>query len=289
MRLINNLTEIIGNYNYFIVDIWGVIHDGSAPYPNVIETLKYLRDNNKKIGFLSNAPRRSAKVKDVLAKFGVTPDLYDFVFTSGESAYEDLELNASNNYDRFGKKYLYIGPHKDLDLLEGLDYERVDNPAEASFVINTGFDHDNSQLSEKLPIAIQANNFKLPMLCINPDLIVVKQNGQEMLCAGALAREYQKIGGKVFYYGKPYSKVYEDVLKKFSSPSKEKIVAIGDGLETDIKGANDFKIDNVLISGGILVKELDIEFWQNPDEDKIKKICNNYKIFPNYIISNLKI
>ena len=127
------------------------------------------------------------------------------------------------------------------------------------------------------------------MLCVNPDLIVVKQNGIEMICAGALALEYQKIGGTVHYYGKPFSKVYQMVLEKFLIADKSKIIAIGDGLETDIKGASDFEIDNILVTGGILANDLEIKFWQVAEDEKLKKICNNYKIFPNYIISNLRI
>ena len=127
------------------------------------------------------------------------------------------------------------------------------------------------------------------MLCVNPDLIVVKQNGIEMICAGALALEYQKIGGIVHYYGKPFPKVYQMVLEKFLMPNKDKIVAIGDGMETDIKGASDFKIDSILVTGGILAKQLGIKFWEVAENEKLNKICNNYNLFPNYIISNLRI
>jgi len=289
MKKISGLSEIIQDYDYYIFDIWGVIHDGSKLYPNVLETLSYLRKNHKKICFLSNAPRRASKVESILNKFGINNQLYDFVLSSGESTFAELKDNQDNDYKNFGKKYFYIGPEKDLDLLEGLFYQKVDELDKADFVLNTGFDNDNSTIHEKLPLAIQASKFRLPMLCVNPDLIVVKQNGEEMICAGALALEYKKLGGDVHYHGKPFKRVYEMVLEKFSMPNKDSFLAIGDGLETDIKGANDFKINNVLVSGGILAKELKINFWQDANEILLKKVFDKYNIFPNYIISNLKI
>ena len=289
MKYINGATEIIEKYDYFIFDVWGVIHDGSNTYPQAVETFEYLNKIGKKVCLLSNAPRRASKVAELLSHFGVTPNLYDFILTSGEATYLDLHQNQQNNFTNFGKNYFYIGPQKDIDLLNGLDYQRVEDPSKAHFALTTGFENENSKISEKLPLAIQANKFKLPMLCVNPDLIVVKQNGIEMICAGALALEYQKIGGIVHYYGKPFPKVYQMVLEKFLMPNKDRIVAIGDGMETDIKGASDFKIDSILVTGGILAKQLGIKFWEVAENDKLNKICNNYNVFPNYIISNLRI
>jgi HAD superfamily hydrolase (TIGR01459 family) len=289
MRHINGIKEIVEKYDYFIFDVWGVVHDGSSLYPQALETFQYLNKIGKKICFLSNAPRRASKVAKTLNDFGITPNLYEFILTSGESSYIDLQQNQKNNFTNFGKNYFYIGPNKDIDLLDGLEYKEVEDPSQADFVLTTGFENENSKISEKLPLAIQANEFKLPMLCVNPDLIVVKQNGIEMICAGALAMEYQKIGGTVHYFGKPFSKVYQMVLEKFLITDKSKIIAIGDGLETDIKGASDFKIDNILVTGGILAKDLGIKFWQVAEDENLKKICNNYNIFPNYIISNLRI
>jgi HAD superfamily hydrolase (TIGR01459 family) len=289
MKLLKGLDEIIDNYQYFILDVWGVIHDGSSLYPDVLNTLKFLRNKNKQICFLSNAPRRAKVVEKVLNNFGITPNFYDFILSSGESSFIELYNNQNQNYQIFGKKYFYIGPDKDLNLLDGLAYERVDSISKANFIINTGFDNENSTIDEKLAIAIEGINYKIPMLCINPDLIVVRQNGQQMICAGALAIEYEKLGGHVYYFGKPFDIVYNLVLEKFSNTDKSKYIAIGDGIETDIKGANDFGIDNVLVSGGILAKELNIQYWQEPDELKLNKIFNKYNIFPNFVISTFKI
>jgi HAD superfamily hydrolase (TIGR01459 family) len=325
-------------YDYFIFDVWGVVHDGNTVYPGAIEAISFLRDQGKKICFLSNAPRRSSKVLEVFNRLGITPNLYDFILTSGEATFLDLKKNQENGFKTFGKNYFYIGPTKDIDLLDGLDYVRVSEASQANFTLTTGFDNDNSVLTEKLPLALEAKKFNLPMICVNPDMIVVRQSGHELICAGTLAREYEKIGGKVFYYGKPFPTVYKMVCEIFnnletaplfksafsekleggaqhrtaaysniredssSAPtaqlplkvgfkkrSTEKMIAIGDGLETDIKGSNDAGIDSVLVTGGILSNQLQIKFWQDASESKLKKICYSYETFPKFIISNLKI
>jgi HAD superfamily hydrolase (TIGR01459 family) len=289
MNFISSIKEISSQYDYFIFDVWGVIHDGSNAYPGAVETITYLRQQNKKICFLSNAPRRASKVGDVLNKFGATPDLYDFILSSGEATFLDLKKNQENGFKNFGPNYFYIGPQKDIDLLDGLNYTRVKDAAKADFAITTGFDDESSTLSEKLPQAIAAKENNLKMICVNPDTIVVKQDGIEMICAGTLARQYEKLGGEVIYYGKPFQSVYKMVCEFFNNPENKKILAIGDGMETDIKGAADLGIDSLLITGGILSKELSVSYNQTVDKNKLETVCGKYNLFPKFIISNLKL
>ena len=289
MNFIKSIKDITDKYDYFIFDVWGVVHDGSKAYPGAVEAIKYLRQQGKKICFLSNAPRRANKVAAVLNKFGVTSDLYDFVMSSGEATFLDLQKNQQNGFKDFGKNYFYIGPKKDIDLLEGLEYQQVENASEANFAITTGFDHDESILAEKMPQALDAKKYNLPMICVNPDMIVVKQNGQEMICAGALALEYKKIGGNVIYYGKPYVSVYEITCQLFNSSNKAKMIAVGDGMETDISGAKNFGIDCLLVTGGILSKSLNITFDQEAKKSDLQQVFNQYQLFPQFITSNLKL
>ena len=289
MNFISNIKEISSQYDYFIFDVWGVIHDGSNAYPGAVEAIAYLRQQNKKICFLSNAPRRADKVGGVLNKFGVTPDLYDFILSSGEATFLDLKKNQENGFKNFGPNYFYIGPQKDIDLLDGLDYKRVEDATKADFALTTGFDHEASTLAEKLPQAIAAKENNLKMICVNPDMIVVKQDGIEMICAGTLARQYEKLGGEVIYYGKPFQSVYKMVCEFFNNPENKKILAIGDGMETDIKGAADFGIDSLLITGGILSKELSVSYNQTVDKNKLERVCARYNLFPKFVISNLKL
>jgi HAD superfamily hydrolase (TIGR01459 family) len=225
----------------------------------------------------------------VLSKFGVTPNLYDFILSSGEATFLDLKKNQENGFKNFGRNYFYIGPQKDINLLDGLNYVRVDDATKANFALTTGFDHEASTLAEKLPQAIAAKENNLKMICVNPDVIVVKQDGVEMICAGTLARQYETIGGEIIYYGKPFQSVYKMVCDFFNNPENKKILAIGDGMETDIKGATDFGIDSLLITGGILSKELSVSYNQTVDKNKLETVCARYNLFPKFVISNLKL
>jgi HAD superfamily hydrolase (TIGR01459 family) len=289
MKFINSVKEISEKYNYFIFDVWGVVHDGSNAYPGAIEAITYLRNNGKKICFLSNAPRRAFKVATMLEKFGVTKNLYDFVMSSGEATFLDLKKNQESGFKDFGRNYFYIGPQKDIDLLDGLDYNKVEKASEANFAITTGFDGDESTLAEKMPEILESIKNNLTLICVNPDMIVVKQNGKEMICAGALAKEYKKLGGKVIYYGKPFPSVYKIVSETFGSPKNSEMLMIGDGMETDIKGARDFQIESLLITGGILTNLLGINYHQNADQTKLENFCKQHQLFPNFVISSLKI
>ena len=283
---ISGISSIIDKYQYFILDIWGVIHDGTALYPQVLETLQYLKQAKKTVCLLSNAPRRAHIVVDFLTKMGISSDLYSFVLTSGEAVYLDLQHNQQNGFINFQQKY--AGPLKDQDLLNGLNYQQTDVSL-ANFILNTGFDNDYSILQEKLPLLKKAKERDLPMICANPDLMVVKQTGQKIICAGVMAQYYQSLGGKVFYYGKPLVKVYEILHNLLEKPNKSSIVAVGDGLETDILGANSFQIASLLVTGGILTHELKSSFCQQVHLDKIKNVCQKYSAIPNYTISNLSL
>ncbi len=291
MIFYKNISEISDKYDLFILDLWGVIHDGEKLYPGVLESLKALRKLDKKICFLSNAPRRSAKVADVLFRFGIGTDLYDFILTSGEATY--LYLQSTNKKGLIGSpsnniyNYYYIGPKKDADLLDGLGYVETERASEANFAVTTGFDDGNYNIAEKLPQLIEAAQNNLPMICVNPDLMVIRQSGEKMLCAGVLALEYQKLGGKVIYFGKPHNMVYEQVLQLFYTQDKTRILAVGDGIETDILGANKNQIDSALIAGGILSIELKVKYGELPNADAMQKICEQYKAYPTFIIGGL--
>ncbi|MBU6339833.1 MAG: TIGR01459 family HAD-type hydrolase [Rickettsiales bacterium] len=287
MQFKSDLFEFADSYEYFIFDIWGIIHDGSELYPNVVCAISALRQKNKKICFLSNAPRRASKVAEVLERLGIKKEFYDFIITSGEAAYFDLKKNQENDFKNFGKNYLYIGPKKDLGLLDGLNYNMVNEAKDADFALATGFDHDNATIKEKLPQIIDAKNHNLPLICVNPDFMVVRQDGSEALCAGVIAKEYEKMAGLVIYYGKPYEAVYKIVCEMFKFPDNSKILAIGDALETDIKGANNFKIDCALVTSGILSNKLHIKYGETADKNKLEVICKNYNLFPTFVIPKL--
>ena len=241
-----SLQDIVAPHDGLIVDLWGVVHDGTALYPGVAETLAWLHANNKPVVFLSNAPRVSAKARAVLDKLGIDPDHYLDVITSGQVAHDLLD----QDHDWLGTKYYYLGPGKDEDILADLaDYQRVSDPAQADFVLNTGYERDFQPHDEVLPTLERLLQHELPLLCVNPDHEVVKIDGTQMLCAGSLAEAYADMGGMVDYVGKPFEDVYERALNVLGSGN---VLCIGDNPLTDIMGAQEEGLDSLLITGGIL-------------------------------------
>ncbi len=278
VNFIKYICEISLHYTHYIFDLWGVIHDGSNLYPNVKDSLRKLRSQNKSICFLSNAPRRAFVAEEVLNSLGIEKDYYDFIITSGESLFIDMTKNQYNNYKKFGKSFSYFGPDKDKNLLDGLDYKIVDIK-EADFGIITGFKNDASTIEMEVPDLELALKHNITMICANPDFKVIKQNGEEYPCAGILAKKYEDLGGKVIYYGKPFSAVYQLVIDKFKELSNlpeinlKNILAVGDAFETDIKGASFANIDCAIISGGIYSNRLQ-ESSDNNKEKILKEIDN---------------
>lgn len=286
----NNFLEISEKYQYFIFDIWGVLHDGSELYPNVAVTLEYLKKKNKNICLLSNAPRRSHKAESVLQNFNINKgDLYDFILTSGEATYNFLASNQESGYKQFASKYLYIGPQKDIDLLDGLNYQITNDENEAGFVLVTGFDHEDSTIDEKMDEINRSIKAGLTMICVNPDKIVVKKSGKSQLCAGVIAKKYEELGGKVIYFGKPYQNVYNEVFRLFSidSHNLNQVLAIGDGLETDIKGANNNNISSIFLTSGIISVILGNKYSELPNRDQLQYQFELHDSFPDYVIPNL--
>ena len=206
-----------------------------------------------------------------LIRLGIANDLYTGIITSGEAAFDYLATSSP-----WGKTYLYIGPEKDRTLLNGLSYTETTSVEEAQFVICTGFDHDDSTLAEKLPALQAALIRKLPLICANPDMEIVRITGKRALCAGVMAEWYEENGGNTYYFGKPYKIIYDMALAVYKL-HPENTFAIGDNLNTDIKGANNAGIRSVLVTGGVLNEEIQ-------KGHKIEDICKDNGNIPTYLI-----
>ena len=273
MKPIHSITDIAEQYDAFIIDLWGVMHDGTQLYAGAKAAIAALHAAGKKVIFLSNAPRRNDRPRATLLQMGILPEQFVQIVTSGQVAYEQLRQQP-----RFGSHYYYLGPSKDEDILDGLpSITRVDSPAKADFILNAGFEYDFQPEAEIEPLlqALHAEN--LPLLCVNPDLEVVKQDGTRLLCAGWVARRYEQLGGTAEYVGKPHAAVYEVCFETLGA--REKICAIGDNLLTDILGANHVGIDSLLITGGILKSE----GGEHPSAEKLADLCKQAKAEPTYV------
>jgi len=264
IRVINGMRELAPEYDGLILDLWGVVHDGTTPFPGVLDCMERLIAAGKRLVLLSNAPRRSDDVMRRITRIGVPERLYHGIMSSGEEAWLHLKHRDEPFYAALGHRCVHIGSERDLEIREGLDLVFVDVPAEADFILNTGPAEWEDTLETYMPVLSEALSRGLPMVCANPDLVVV-HNGKPALCAGALAEEYQRLGGRVRWHGKPYPSVYESCLGLLGIGEKRRILAIGDSLRTDIAGAAGAGIDSLFIAGGIHADEFSNDGGLDPE------------------------
>jgi HAD superfamily hydrolase (TIGR01459 family) len=254
VRLIRGIEEITAAYDGFILDLWGVVHDGVTPYPGVLDCLRRLREIGKPVVFLSNAPRRADDVVRRIGKIGVPEGLYDGVMSSGEEAWQYLYRRDDPFYAGLGRACLHICSDRDLEIREGLGLDYVDRPEAAEFILNTGPAQWEDTIADYDGVLRAARARGLPMVCANPDLVVM-HGGVMALCAGALAEHYEAIGGLVRWHGKPHPSVYRSTLELIGIGDRRRLLAIGDSLRTDIAGAAAAGIDSLLIAGGVHADE----------------------------------
>src|SRR5210317_2093522 len=243
------LRSIVENYDLYYIDLWGVVHNGIKLHPEAIKVLNELELKGKEYVLLTNAPRPSGAVKAFLKNMNLEEKIRNHVFSSGEASLNYLK----NNF--LSKKFYHIGPPRDFDLFKEL-FEK--------------YDEDLNYYKD-----LFQKNINKQMVCTNPDLIVDKGNKRE-LCAGSVAMVFEKMGGKVIYFGKPYPEVYNQSIDN----KNKKVLCIGDNLNTDIKGANLLNYDSLLISNGVHKKEI--------EKNGLDVVSKNYEAICNFIQNELK-
>jgi len=246
-KRIQGLSQIADAYQLVLCDVWGVLHNGVTPRQGAIEALSQFRASGGTVIMITNAPRQRKSVFIQLENMGVPAGTFDGIVTSGDVT-RDLIRNGARNM-------LHIGPEKDVNLFEGIDINLVEE-ADAQAVICSGlWDEQTETPEDYLALLNRLKAKDLPFICANPDIVVEVGDHLEY-CAGAIAREYSRIGGKTLIAGKPHHPIYDVAIgeaEKLSGKSFEKsaILAIGDGMPTDIKGAADYGLDALFISAGI--------------------------------------
>jgi len=253
---LEGIAPLAERFDGFILDLWGVVHDGVKPYPGAVDCLARLKALGKRSVLLSNAPRRAWAAQAAMRAMGIADDLYDGILTSGEAVHIALRDRTDPWFAALGPRVLHLGPERDRNVIEGLRLERVATPSEADFVLNTGpDDHQAGQTVEDfLPLLEACLEASLPMICANPDLEVIR-GGVRVICAGALAERYAAMGGEVRSLGKPDPAIYSAVFAMLGlAPSR--VLAVGDSLRTDIAGAAAVGIASAWVLGGIHAEEL---------------------------------
>ncbi len=270
--MIRSLAALSARYDGYIVDIWGVVHQGGPAFPEAVRCLQRLREAGKRVVFLSNAPRRAVIVAAILEAKGIAAALHDGVISSGEAARLALAARDEPALAALGPRYLLLGPAASDDLLDGLDYRRTDDLATADFLLGIGLDAHRPTVAAHEPGLRAAADRGLIMLCVNPDIEVVRLGTREP-CAGALAVRYEALGGKVHYFGKPHPAVYALSLERLGVADRRRVLAVGDGPATDIEGAHGAGLDSLLITGGLLAAELGIARVTVPDPAALNAAC----------------
>ncbi len=261
MKKLDHLSEIYKNYDTFVIDLWGVMHNGITLNRSALKVIDELKKNSKKIVFLSNAPRPSSKVISFLLKMKMDKKYLTNVITSGEAAMHAI------NENKFGKKFYHLGPPRDTSIFEKVKDSRT-NIENSDFILCTGLLDDYGQDLEYYKKFLKKYISK-KLICTNPDL-TVHRGDQEEYCAGYIAKIFEQLGGKVIYYGKPHEEIY-----KMCFNYNEKVLAIGDNLRTDIKGANNINKDCLFIAEGVHRNEF-------KDETEIQNLLTKYNVKANY-------
>ncbi len=248
--LYDGLAELAAGYEAFVVDLWGVLHDGVTAFPDAVAALEKLKGQDKRIIILSNAPRRAAAVTARNRELGIDPALADLVMSSGEETWVHLKQRLGTWYQALGRRCYHLGPARDAGIREGLEEKFVEDLADADYLLNTGSLSARHSRADYRDLLSAALTHRLPMVCANPDLVVIR-GGAEEICAGTIAQAYEALGGEVRYHGKPDPEIYRRCFAALGLGAETRTLAIGDSLRTDIAGARAAGIDSLFIVAGI--------------------------------------
>ena len=281
-KMVSSLDVLTGNYRVILSDVWGVVHNGVESSPDACAALTRAREKGLAVILITNAPRPHGPVEAQLAALGVPDSAWDRVITSGDVT-RDLIRSGP-------RKVFHLGPDRDMMIYDGIDVELVEE-FEAQSVVCTGLYDDDTESPEDYAEMLRRFRARdLPFICANPD-IVVEKGDRLIFCAGALARDYGQLGGRTQIAGKPHRPIYEAALDAASEVlgrpvEKGETLAIGDGVLTDVRGAENNGIDVLYVSGGIHAG--DYGDPQDPDEERLAAFLGKHGHHPVGVIPRLR-
>jgi HAD superfamily hydrolase (TIGR01459 family) len=288
-QIVNALSDISAQYDALFVDLWGCVHNGVRAFDAANKALIEYRAGGGIVVLVTNSPRPRAQVEQQLADFGVARDAWDSIASSGDSARSALFLGA------VGQKIYFIGTDAELPFFEPL--KLIDDPIQTSHVpieeaegiVCTGLPTADGTPDDVRTPLLYAKQKGLKLLCANPDIIVDRGEKREW-CAGAVAQAYTEMGGTSLYFGKPHAPIYDLARRRLSAIrpniSDDRILAIGDGITTDIQGAIGEGIDNLFITGGLAAKET--ATVTQPDPEKLSQYVVEKQLDPTFSIGFLR-
>ncbi|MEO3998201.1 TIGR01459 family HAD-type hydrolase [Mesorhizobium sp. CAU 1732] len=280
-NMIETLDGLSNEYEAIFCDVWGVIHNGIRAFPDAVDALRRARAKGVKVVLITNAPRPHKGVEEQLAILNVPTDCWDGIVTSGDVTRDLIRAGS--------RRVFHLGPDRDMMIYDDLDIDLVEE-FEASAVVCTGFFDDEIETPEDYADMLQRLRQRdLPFICANPD-IVVERGDRLMWCAGALARDYAQLGGRTYIAGKPHHPIYEAALKSAATLAgreidRSKVLAIGDGVLTDVKGASDNGFDVLFVSAGIHAAEYGEA--HEPDPQRLAAFLEKHGYGPVAVIPRL--
>lgn len=288
-RIIDNLAVISQPYDALMVDLWGCLHNGVEPFMQAVEALRTFKKTRGVVMLLTNSPRPKSAVIRQLDRIGVPRDIYDEIASSGDAA------QAAMAAGMVGRKVYHLGPERDLSFFSDetgpINVTRVPI-TEAEGIVCTGLFDDQTETPEDYRLTIlDGVNRGLKMLCANPD-IMVDLGHKRIYCAGAIAQAYSDAGGESLYFGKPHSPIYQLAYARLSEiagreVAEDRILCIGDGINTDISGGIAEGLDTLFITGGLAATEIS-EQNGHPNADETEKFLSKHQMSPTFTISHLR-
>lgn len=277
------IAALADEYDAFIVDQWGILHDGTRPYPGAIDCLEQLRRAVKHVVVLSNSGRREAGNIRLMAEMGFDARLFDRFVSAGEDAREAIERRTHSFHAKLGRRYYAFTRDENVSLLDGLALERVTRVEDADFLIVIGIDSPRLGIADYEPLLAAGAARHLRMICANPDLKRVSPEGL-VDAPGVLARRYEQLGGEVFYHGKPYPAIYESCLEALPGIARAKVVAVGDSIEHDVLGAARAGLRSAFVAGGVHVADLDTSWGRLPQPAVWRRFLEGAIARPDYLL-----
>ena len=288
-KFCQGISDISDSYSGFIIDQWGVLHDGENAYDGVIDCLKELQSRGKFVIILSNSGKRADKNKERLKKLGITPTMYNEIITSGEVTWQGLHNQDDGFFKDIGKKCVVISRGGDRSIVEGLDVEIVENPKDANFLIISGVDAPEKKLEDYEPILRDSARYRLKAICANPDSHGI-MGKDSIMGPGTLAARYKDFGGVVHYIGKPHQPIFQHCIRILQEQGiyPGETVVIGDTMAHDILGGSLVNMDTCLVKRGIHSNKF--ENAETPLEvdkvlDMLVRQYNNLR--PKYLVDDM--
>lgn len=288
-QIIRSLAEVSQRYDALFVDLWGCLHNGLEPFEDAVEAMRAFKAQGGVVLLLTNSPRPKASVIEQLDTIGIPREIYDEIASSGDAAQAAMAAGV------VGHKVYHLGPERDLSFFTDengpIDVERVPL-AEAEGIVCTGLLDDQTETPDDYRLTIlDGKNRGLKMLCANPD-ILVDLGHKRIYCAGAIAQAYADAGGESLYFGKPHAPVYQLAYNRLEVMTgrvfdEDRILCIGDGINTDIRGGIAEGLDTLFITGGLAATEVSDQNGV-PDASELDAFLSGHQLSPTFTITSLR-